>query len=217
MAHEILLYDEIGPEAYGLLGAKWMIDELAKAKGEPVSLRINSPGGSVFDGQAMYNALTRYPGEVTAYVDSIAASAASFVMMAAKRIVIAENAMVMIHRAWGFTFGNAADMRKQADLLDKIDATIVDTYAARTGLDKAKISDMMAAETWMTAQEAVDNHFADSIGQKLAVKACVRDGMFRNTPKELLVPADSVSARVQASANARRLQYARALTRARGQ
>ena len=216
MAHEILLYDEIGPEAYGLLGGKWLIDELGKAGGKDVALRINSPGGSVFEGQAMYNALARYPGKVTAYVDSLSASAASFVMLAASKIVVAQNAMVMIHNAWGLTIGNAAAMRQSAELLDKVDKTIVDTYAARTKQDTAAIAEMMAAETWMTASEAVAKGFADEIGQKLAVKACVRDGMFNKTPAELLTPADTVSPRVAAASIARRLAMARALDTARG-
>lgn len=215
MAHEILLYDEIGPEAYGLLGGKWLIDELAKAGGTDVSLRINSPGGSVFEGQAMYNAVARYPGKVTAYVDSLSASAASFVMMAAGKIVIAQNARVMVHNAWGLTIGNASDMRKSADLLDGIDKTIVDTYSSRTGQDPAAIVEMMAAETWMNATEAVSKGFADEVGQKLAVKACVRAGMFNKTPPELLMPADTVSPRVAAASIARRLAMARALDTAR--
>jgi ATP-dependent Clp endopeptidase proteolytic subunit ClpP len=210
MAYKIYLYDEIGPAYYGLLDGKWMVDELAKAGGQDVELRINSPGGSVFDGQAMYTALAGYGGKVTAHIDSLAASAASFVMMAASSVKIAENAMIMIHKAWGFAMGNAGDMRQTADLLDKIDAGLVAQYVARTGQTEEQIREWMTAETWMDAKEAVDRGFADEIGTPLAVKACIRDGMFAKTPAALLAPANSVAPRVQAASLARRLAIARA-------
>lgn len=210
MAYKIYLYDEIGPAYYGLLDAKWMVDELAKAGGQDIELRINSPGGSVFDGQAMYTALAGYGGKVTAHVDSIAASAASFVAMAAGKIQIAENAMVMIHNACGFAMGDAGDMRQTADLLDKIDAGLVAQYAARTKQTEEQIREWMAAETWMDAKEAVDRGFADEIGTPLAVKACIREGMFTKTPAALLAPSNAVAPRVQAAAIARRIAIARA-------
>ena len=208
----IYLYDEIGPGYYGMLDGKWMADELAKADGEDVELRINSPGGSVFDGQAMYTALASYKGNVTAKIDSLAASAASFVMLAANRIEIAENAMVMIHRAWGLAWGHTKEMRDTADLLEKIDGVMVKQYVARTTQDEQQSTEWMDAETWMDAQEAVDRGFADAIGSPLAVKACVRDGQFAKTPAHLLGPAASISPRVEAAAIRRRLQIARANT-----
>lgn len=210
MAYKIYLYDEIGPAYYGLLDAKWMVDELAKAGGQDVEIRINSPGGSVFEGQAMYTLLRGYGGKVTAQIDSLAASAASFVAMAASKIQIAENAMVMIHNAWGFAMGNAGDMRKTAELLDKIDAGLVAQYAARTKQTEEQIREWMAAETWMDAKEAVERGFADEIGTPLAVKACIREGMFTKTPAALLAPTNAVAPRVQAAAIARRIAIARA-------
>jgi ATP-dependent Clp protease protease subunit len=140
----------------------------------------------------------------------LAASAASFVAMAASRIEIAANAMVMIHNAWGGLYGNAVEHEKAAALLRKIDDQLVDQYAARTKQDKEKIREWMAAETWMTAEEAVKNGFADAVGQQLSVKACVRDGMFARTPRELLSAAASVSPNVAAAAMRRRLALARA-------
>lgn len=211
MAYTIEMYDEIGPSYYGMLDAKWMSDHLTKANGQDITLRINSPGGSVFDAQAMYNAIQRYSGKVTAHVDALAASAASFIMLAADSVHIAENAMVMIHKAGSLTWGNADEMRKVADLLDKVDGILIDQYAAKTKQDKTQIEQWMAAETWMTAQEALDRGFVDSIDQPLAVKACVREGQFTNTPTHLLAPAASVAPRVQAAAIARRLAYARAI------
>ncbi len=207
---EIMLYDEIGPSYYGLLDGKWMVDQLREAGGQPVRVRVNSPGGSVFEGQAMYSALASYSPGVIVQIDALAASAASFVAMAASRIEIAANAMVMIHNAWGGLYGNAAEHEKAAALLRKIDDQLVEQYAARTKQDKEKIREWMAAETWMTAEEAVKNGFADAVGQQLAVKACVRDGMFARTPRELLSAAATVSPNVAAAAMRRRLALARA-------
>jgi ATP-dependent Clp endopeptidase proteolytic subunit ClpP len=207
---EIMLYDEIGPSYYGLLDGKWMVDQLREAGGQPVRVRVNSPGGSVFEGQAMYSALASYSPGVIVQIDALAASAASFVAMAASRIEIAANAMVMIHNAWGGLYGNAAEHEKAAALLRKIDDQLVEQYAARTKQDKEKIREWMAAETWMTAEEAVKNGCADAVGQQLAVKACVRDGMFARTPRELLSAAASVSPNVAAAAMRRRLALARA-------
>ena len=207
---EIMLYDEIGPSYYGLLDGKWMVDQLREAGGQPVRVRVNSPGGSVFEGQAMYSALAAYTPGVVVQIDALAASAASFVAMAASRIEIAANAMVMIHNAWGGLYGNASEHEKAAALLRKIDDQLVEQYAARTKQDKEKIREWMAAETWMTAEEAVKNGFADAVGQQLAVKACVRDGMFAKTPRDLLTGAASVSPNVAAAAMRRRLALARA-------
>jgi ATP-dependent Clp endopeptidase proteolytic subunit ClpP len=207
---EIMLYDEIGPSYYGLLDGKWMVDQLREAGGQPVRVRVNSPGGSVFEGQAMYSALASYSPGVIVQIDALAASAASFVAMAASRIEIAANAMVMIHNAWGGLYGNASEHEKAAALLRKIDDQLVEQYAARTKQDKEKIREWMAAETWMTAEEAVANGFADAVGQQLSVKACVRDGMFARTPRDLLAAAASVSPNVAAAAMRRRLALARA-------
>lgn len=207
---EILLYDEIGPGYYGLLDGKWMVEQLREAGNEPVALRINSPGGSVFEGQAMFTALARHTPGVVVRIDALAASAASFVAMAGSRIEIAENAMVMIHNAWGGTLGNAADHEKAAAVLRKIDEQLVSQYAARTKLAADKIRDMMAAETWLDAKEAVDMGFADAVSVATTAKAAIRDGMFAKTPRELLVASSAMSPRVAAASIARRAAIARA-------
>src|SRR5690606_16003933 len=118
---------------------KTVIDALAEFTGERVTVRINSPGGSVFEGNAIYNAMLRHPGGCDVEIDALAASAASYVAMAGKRIGIAANAMVMIHNAWTISMGNAAEMRRTADLLDQIDGTIADLYAARTKSTREQI------------------------------------------------------------------------------
>jgi ATP-dependent protease ClpP protease subunit len=185
---EIYIYDDIGPEWWGLIGAKTVLGELDKAsKGAPVTVRINSPGGDVVEAQAIYNALRRHSdagGQVIVEIDALAASAASYVAMAGDTIRIAENAMLMIHNAWTVAFGNASEMRSTADLLDKFDGIITATYSSRVGTKSTRqqIVDWMLAETWMTANEAVNRGFADEIGTPLHVAAAVKEGRFRKMP-----------------------------------
>lgn len=135
-----------------------------KATVGPVTLRINSPGGSVFGAQAMVAAMREHEAPITARVDSLAASAASVIAAEAARVEMAAGAMLMIHKAWGLTVGNADDHLGAAELLDKIDGQIAASYARRAGDDDdAAWRDMMAAETWFTADEAVSAGLADAV------------------------------------------------------
>jgi ATP-dependent Clp protease protease subunit len=214
MAVEIILDDEIGPAYWGLLDARWLRDQVKAASGGDILLRINSPGGSVIEAQAMYSELRQAQErgqKVTVQIDALAASAASFLAMVGDQITIAENAMIMIHKAWTIAMGNADDMQQTADVLRKFDGVLVDQYAARTGKDKQQIADWMAAETWMTAQDAIDNGFADSIStlnKAKPVSASVMPGRFKNTPKTLegWPSAQTLAARE----NTRKLAIARA-------
>lgn len=204
---EILIYDDIGPEWLGMVSAKGVLAELAAIPaGDPVTVRVNSPGGDVVEAQAIYNALSRQTGDVLVAVDGLAASAASYLIMAADKIEIAENAMLMVHKAWSFAMGNADDMRKTAGVLDKFDGVLLDAYAARSG-DKKSRDELAAAmeyETWLNATEAVDWGLADAIGQPLKVAACIAPGRYTHTPAALLDTAAPVRAR------ARRIEAARA-------
>ena len=157
---EILLYDEIG--WYGVT-AKDFMTAMASAGAGPLKVRINSPGGDVFDGLAIYNALKAHPGGVTTVVDGLAASAASFIALAGSRMEMAPNTMLMIHRAWGMAIGNTNDMASTAALLAKIDGQIVGMYAAKTGGDQAEILAAVDAETWMTADEAIAAGYCDGL------------------------------------------------------
>ncbi len=148
-----------------------------------INLRVNSPGGSVFAARAMEQALRAHKGKVVVHIDGLAASAATFVSMAGDEIVMSKGAMFMIHKAWTGMWGNAEDLRKEADLLDKIDGTLAETYADKTGKDIAVITEWMAAETWFTAQEAMDAGFATSIAEAEA-KALAWDlSAYQNAPK----------------------------------
>jgi ATP-dependent Clp protease protease subunit len=154
-----------------------------------INLRVNSPGGSVFAARAMEQALRAHKGKVVVHIDGIAASAATFVSMAGDEVVMAKGAMFMIHKAWTGMWGNAEDLRKEADLLDKIDGTLADTYAEKTGKDVAAISEWMAAETWFTAQEALDAGFATSIAEAEAKAGAWNLSAYDNAPKAERAPA----------------------------
>lgn len=185
---EILIYDEIGESWWGEgISAKRFAEELSEIKAGRIDVRINSGGGSVFEGNAIYNALLRHPARVETYIDGIAASIASVIAMAGERIHIAANAFIMIHNPHGVVWGEAADMRKMADTLDTVRGSLVGTYARRTGLDAAKIEAWMDAETWFNAEEAVEQGFADEIveGQEIDARIAASLVSYRNLPPAL--------------------------------
>jgi ATP-dependent protease ClpP protease subunit len=180
---EIVIYDEIG--AFGI-PAKAFLDEL-KALGPVAELtvRINSPGGSVFDGVAIYNALKRHDAAITVWIDGIAASIASMIAMAGDEVVMPENAMLVLHDPSGLVMGTAADMRAMAEALDRMKAGMVAAYRDKSGRDDTEIEALMAAETWLSAQEAVDLGFAGRVEQPVKMAAHFDLSRFRNTPPQL--------------------------------
>ncbi len=187
-AAEIYLYGVIGGDWFGDgVTAKQFADDLrALGKVKTIDLRINSEGGSVFDGKAMYSLLNEHPAAITVHVDGLAASAASFVAMAGDVIEIAEGGFIMIHNAYMLAIGDAREMRRSADMLDTVNNTIIDVYAARTKGDRKAIAKMMDNETWMTGAAAVKNGFADRMVENLKVAAAVKHpDRFRNIPQAL--------------------------------
>ncbi|WP_020201875.1 head maturation protease, ClpP-related [Cupriavidus sp. WS] len=158
----IYLYDYIVSDDYwGGVSATTFVKELASITAGVIRLRVNSPGGDVFAARAMEAALRGHSAKIIGHVDGLAASAASFLIMAADEIEISDGAFVMIHKAWTALWGNADDLRSEADLLDKIDGTLINTYAQRTGQAADDIAAWMAAETWFNADEAIERGFAD--------------------------------------------------------
>lgn len=155
---ELLFYDAIGFEDGEVEATVREIDAIDAPE---IRVRINSPGGIVFAGLPIYNALRRNPARIEVHVDGIAASIASVIAMAGDRIVMAEGAFFMIHEAAGIVIGGAADMRHMADALESITGELAAVYQRRTGLPRAEIMAMLAAETWMTAETAVEKGFAD--------------------------------------------------------
>ncbi len=157
---EILIYDVIGFE----LTAKEFAQEV-KDLGDvsQINVRINSPGGDIFDGMAIYNILFRHPAKIIVDVDGIAASIASVIAMAGDEIRMAKSSMMMLHRAWGVVVGHADDMVTMAAVLVKLDGQIADVYAQRSRNSSKRMHEIMAAETWLTAGEAVAAGLADSV------------------------------------------------------
>lgn len=183
-AAEVTIYDEIG--AHGV-SAKGFLAELgALPEGTPIDLRLNSPGGSVFDAVAIHNAILRHEGPVTVWIDGIAASAASYVAMAGDEIVMPENAFLMIHDPAGLVMGTAVDMRAMAEALDKVKGSLVQGYATKSGRAPEEIAALMAAETWFDAKDALDLGLATRIAEPVRIAARFDIGCFRNAPPALV-------------------------------
>ncbi len=195
---ELWIYEQIGENWFGEgVTAKNLVKELAALKVRTLDLHINSPGGSVFDGQAIYNALKAHPAEVTVYIDGLAASIASVIALAGDTVVMAENALFMIHNPWGGVSGDAREMRKYADVLAKVRDTIVGVYAAKTGLDEASVIELMDAESWLSAEEAHGYGFVDQVGAALDLAACAKFDFralgYRQAPPSLSEPSQNPS------------------------
>jgi ATP-dependent Clp protease protease subunit len=160
---------------------------------DTLNIYVNSPGGSVFQAQAIYNIIKRHKSQKTAYVDGLAASAASFLVMAADKIVMPKNATMMVHNPIAFVIGNAKDLRHEADALDKITVGMIEAYLSHTGdkLTEDKLKELLDAETWLTAQEAYDYGLADEITEVKDVAACVDSDIFalyKNVPEAFKAP-----------------------------
>ena len=160
----VYLYDVIVDDDYwGGLSAKTLIAQIQAIHGDTLHLRINSPGGDVFAARCVEQALRECKPQVVVHIDGLAASAASFLSMAGDKTIISPGGMLMIHRAWTLVCGNADDLMGMAAIMEKVDDTIAGTYASKTGKEPDELMAMMAAETWMTAQEALDMGFVDAI------------------------------------------------------
>lgn len=157
---EILLYDEIG--AWGI-SAKDFVTELGAIKASTINLRVNSPGGDVFDGVAIYNGLKQHPASINVIVDGLAASSASFITQAGDSVLMAAGSTLMIHEPQGMTLGPAEDHAKMAETLGKMGDTIASLYAGRAGGTEAEWRERMRDESWYRAQEAVDINLADGL------------------------------------------------------
>lgn len=181
---EILMYDDIGEGWFGGISAKQVVDDIAGSSAPTIRARINSPGGDVFDGFAIYNALRQADARVIVDIDALAASAASVIAMAGDEIRMAENAMMMIHNAWTVAAGDSNEFERLTALLRQINGNVAKAYVNQTGLEESTILDMMNVETWMTADEAEGMGFITSITSDQKVAAAAFDPKrFRNTPE----------------------------------
>ncbi len=173
----IEIYDEIG--AFGISAAD--IRNELRGAGDIV-LRINSPGGNVFDGLAAFNDLRDHPGKVRVEITGIAASAASLIAMAGDEIAIADNAFLMLHRAWAGTIGNESAHAEAASVLRQIDGALAKTYASRSGQPESAIKSMLNAETWLDADAAIEVGLADSKLETADVIAKFDLSIYANAP-----------------------------------
>lgn len=203
---EIDVYDVVGDGwFYGSVSARSVRNTLkAQKNAKLIKLRINSEGGDVFDGFAIYNLLNEHPARVEVDIDALAASVASIIAMAADEVRIASNAWLMIHNAWGAARGEAEDLRRWGDVLEKMSGQAAEIYAARSGLSLDEIRELMDAETWMTAEEALKRGFVDKVipAKKSSAQASARAFArmavddYRNVPPAVRALAEQARASV---------------------
>jgi ATP-dependent Clp protease protease subunit len=196
---EITMYGDIGLDWWtgeGITPAsvKEQMDDAGEFSN--ITVRINSPGGSAFDGVAIYNVLRAAGKPITVMVDGIAASAASLIAMAGDTITMGRGSMLMLHNPWTIALGNANDLRAEADVLEKIGDSMADIYVAKSGKTIAEIKAILDAETWLSAQDAVDQGFADSIAEGnakalAAAKEFPLLSKLRNVPEALRAKAEA--------------------------
>ena len=185
-AADISIYEEIG--GFGVTAKQFA--EVLKGCGDfsIIILCMFSPGGDVFEGIAIYNLLRNHPADITVYIDGVAASMASVVAMAGDRVVMPENAMMMIYKPWGISGGNAGDMRDYADLLDKVETVLIPAYARKTGKSAQEITAMLEDETWMDGKECLKHGFADELLPSVRAMARIeskRTGDFLHMPETI--------------------------------
>lgn len=192
-AIEVLIYDEIG--LWGITASDFVRDLKAADDGNSsVVVSINSPGGDLFDGFAIHNALVRLGERCIANIVGLAASSASVIACGASKVVMASNALMMIHNPSTFAYGTAEDLRKTAEMVDKARDGILASYRRKApSLDDAELMRMLDDETWLTAEEAVALGFADVIGEKVSLQACSGStgilARFKHPPKAILEAA----------------------------
>ncbi|WP_433581596.1 head maturation protease, ClpP-related [Paenibacillus amylolyticus] len=155
-----------------------------------LNLYINSPGGSVFEGVAIGSMLKRHKAHITVYIDALAASIASVIAMAGDVIRMPRNAMMMIHNPWDFVMGNADELRKAADDLDRIGGSMKESYLSKTGgkITPEKLTELLDAETWLSAQECLNYGLCDVVEEANQAAACVSNELFakyRNVPEDI--------------------------------
>lgn len=200
---EVWIYEQIGEDFWSGEGvtAKGFQKEISAITAKNIDLHINSPGGAVFDGVAIYNLLKQHPANITTYIDGIAASIASVIALAGDKVIMAENALYMMHNPFGVVMGNSADMRSMADVLDKIRGTMTGVYAGKSGKDDAEINALLDAETWFTADEALEAGFIDEIAAEMDLAACasfvpvMSKAGFKKIPKEFMAKRELPSRR----------------------
>lgn len=176
---EVILYDVIG---WPFNDAFDLIRSLSSFSGGTITLRINSPGGDVFDGFAIYNALREHKARVVTVIEGMAASIASVIAMAGDEVKAHKNTMLMMHEPWTGMAGNQYELREVADILQKISGNILDVYADNSKIGKRDLKQMMKDETWFTAKEAKEKGLVDTVLDTGAAKAKFDLSVYANVP-----------------------------------
>ena len=200
---EIWIYESIGEDWWtgGGVTAKKFVEELQAITAKQIDLHINSPGGDVFDGVTIFNLLKQHDAKITTYIDGLAASIASIIALAGDQVVMAANALLMIHNPSGMVFGTADEMRKTADVLDKVRSTMTTVYTSKTGKSENEINGLLDDETWMTADEAKEMGFIDSIADEMDLAACAKflpvmaKAGFKHIPPQITASGPAPTAR----------------------
>ncbi len=178
---EIYIYGNIGDrwDEDGVIASE-MVRDIAALEADEITLRINSYGGSVTDGLAIYNALKRHPAPVNVFVDGVAISCASYIAMAGDTVTMAKNAQMMIHAPWSYAWGNAVDLREQADILDRYSKSMASAYADKSGKTYEQALAILTdgKDHWFSADEAVAEGFADVVGEEVDAAASLAVGTF---------------------------------------
>ncbi|HCT1711606.1 TPA: Clp protease ClpP [Proteus mirabilis] len=202
---DIYIYDEIG--GWGISARRFTEDLISLGNLSHINLHIHSPGGEVFDGIAIYNQLKNHSATITVYIDGLAASMASVIAMVGDTVIMPKNAMMMIHKPWGVSWGDANDMREYADLLDKLENVLIPAYVAKTGKTTEEITAMLEQETWLDGDECVEHGFADKVIEPVKAMASLtskRIEEFSSMPsaiKNQITPKDTTKPTQQPQPN----------------
>jgi ATP-dependent Clp protease protease subunit len=183
---EVFIYDAIGSDLWeDGVSPKAFVEDIRNLEKDykEINLRINSPGGYVYDSFSIYNHLVQSSLKINVYIDGLAASCASFIAMSGDNIYMAEASEIMIHDPWSFAIGDSREFRKEADHLDTIKEKIVNIYKNKTGLSEEKLNEMMKTETWINAADAKKMGFATEVLEDSKIAACLFDlNIFDNIP-----------------------------------
>lgn len=200
----LYVYDIIDKD-YGV-SALGVIEAINNINADTLNIRINSPGGDVFEARAIKSALRNFGGKKIAYIDGLCASAATSIALECDEIIMASDGFFMIHNAHALTYGDKNRLLEMVALLEKFEQAIVKEYTEKSGKSESEIVNMMNAETWMTATEALENGFVDSIAETSAIKNVWNLSAYKKTPKALILPANSSDKSGTGITNANRLK-----------
>jgi len=202
---DVFLYGVIGDE-FDELDAATLVEQIDALGNIDLTVHINSGGGLVFEGLAIYNRLANHPAGVTVEIDGLAASMASVVAMAGDIITMPDNARLMIHNPWDLSIGDAEQLRKDAEKLDSVKQSLVGIYTKKTGLKASEIESMMDAETWLDAEQALAQGFIDEITEPDRMAACIdlAPFKFKHPPKEYTAMAEVTDPKPETRAEKKR-------------